>query len=44
MSLLPLHANHAGGLDPAAVLVGAVLGVAVWRGIRLLAARDGRTR
>ena len=44
MLLLPLHAGHAGGLDPVAVLVGAAVGVAVRQGIRLLAARDGRTR
>ncbi|WP_240147639.1 MULTISPECIES: NDUFA4 family protein [Halorussus] len=44
MPLLPLHAGHAGGLDPVAVLVGAALGVAVWQGIRLLATRDDRAR
>ncbi|WP_168215856.1 hypothetical protein [Halorussus ruber] len=34
---LPLHANAAPGLDPQAVLVGALVGLAIWQGIRMLA-------
>ncbi|WP_166035698.1 hypothetical protein [Halorussus pelagicus] len=40
---VPLHAGHE-GLDPMAVVVGALAGLAIWQGIRLLARSDSRKR
>ncbi|UPV76443.1 hypothetical protein M0R89_19980 (plasmid) [Halorussus limi] len=42
--LLPLHATGHAGLDPLAVVFGALAGLAIWQAIRLLARSDTRKR
>jgi hypothetical protein len=41
---LPIHATAGAELDPLALVVGALGGLAIWRGIRLLARSDSGKR